>query len=169
MPSDSHPRLHRAAGLAGPRQPAHYVTTFDRRRRTLHLTYCTDGDTRRRGQALPGRQQLYRDHGRQPPVDELPGFLPPALEFAARCPEAGRRALQEHRAALELLRMALADHKTPCADILTAVCLTLPGPSPAGRAAALQLAHSGPPTETVGLLPFPALRPQAAPAEEIRR
>ncbi|MCX5152044.1 nitrate reductase molybdenum cofactor assembly chaperone [Streptomyces sp. NBC_00320] len=149
---------------------ARYVSTFDHsRRRTLHLTYYTDGDTRRRGQALLRWQQLYRDHGWQPPADELPDFLPLALEFAARCPRAGRPALQEHRAALELLRMALIDHKTPYADILTAVCRTLPGPSPADRAAALQLARSGPPTETVGLLPFPTLRPQAAPAEETRR
>ncbi|WP_030293375.1 nitrate reductase molybdenum cofactor assembly chaperone [Streptomyces katrae] len=149
---------------------ARYVATFDRsRRRTLHLTYYTDGDTRRRGQALLRWKQLYRDHGWQPPADELPDFLPLALEFAARCPHAGRPALQEHRAALELLRMALADHKSPYADVLTAVCLTLPGPSPADRAAALRLARSGPPTETVGLLPFPTLRPQAAPAEETRR
>lgn len=149
---------------------ARYVAAFDRsRRRTLHLTYYTDGDTRRRGQSLLGWRQLYLEHGWQPPSDELPDFLPLALEFAARCPRAGGEALQEHRAALELLRMALADHKTPYADVLTAVCLTLPGPSPADRAAALRLARSGPPTETVGLLPFPTLRPQAAPAEELRR
>ncbi|WP_443048449.1 nitrate reductase molybdenum cofactor assembly chaperone [Streptomyces sp. NBC_00272] len=67
---------------------------------------------------------LYREHGWQPPADELPDFLPLALEFAARSPDAGRRALQEHRAALELLRMALADHESPYADVLKAVCRT---------------------------------------------
>ncbi|MEV7614157.1 nitrate reductase molybdenum cofactor assembly chaperone [Streptomyces sp. NPDC089799] len=144
---------------------ARYVATFDRsRRRTLYLTYYTDGDTRRRGKALLRWQHLYRDHGWQPPADELPDFLPLALEFAARCPGPGRTALQEHRAALELLRMALTDHHSPWADVLEAVCLTLPGPAPADRAAALHLVRTGPPTETVGLLPFPAVRAQAAGA-----
>lgn len=149
---------------------AHYVDTFDRsRRRTLHLTYWTDGDTRRRGEALLRWQHLYRDHGWQPPADELPDFLPLALEFAARCPGPGRTALQDHRAALDLLHTALAEHGSPYADVLEAVCRTLPGASPADRAAARRLAHSGPLTETVGLLPFPTLRPDAATAEEIRR
>ncbi|MGW5868392.1 nitrate reductase molybdenum cofactor assembly chaperone [Streptomyces sp. NPDC055239] len=145
---------------------ARYITTFDRsRRRTLHLTYYTDGDTRRRGESLLHWRRLYVSHGWQPPADELPDFLPLALEFAARCPKAGRDALQDHRAALELLRLALRDHKSPYADVLEAVCRTLPGASPADRAAALQLARSGPPTETVGLLPFPQLAPhlQEAP------
>ncbi len=135
---------------------ARYVATFDRsRRRTLHLTYYTDGDTRRRGQSLLTWRRLYRAHGWQPPADELPDFLPLALEFAARCPEPGRRALHDHRAALELLRLALRDHRSPYADVLEAVCHTLPGASPADRAAALRLARTGPPAETVGLLPFP--------------
>ncbi|MVO90846.1 nitrate reductase molybdenum cofactor assembly chaperone [Streptomyces sp. p1417] len=139
---------------------ARYVVTFDRsRRRTLHLTYYTDGDTRRRGQSLLAWQDLYRSHGWQPPADELPDFLPLALEFAARCPEPGVRALQEHRAGLELLRLALHEHRSPWADVLEAVCHTLPGASPADRAAALRLARTGPPTETVGLLPFTGQAP----------
>ncbi|MEU9034900.1 nitrate reductase molybdenum cofactor assembly chaperone [Streptomyces sp. NPDC048352] len=165
--------LRFCAAVAGVPQlelSARYVATFDRsRRRTLHLTYYTDGDTRRRGEALVRWRRLYREHGWQAPADELPDHLPLALEFAARSPGPGRAALQQHRAALELLRMALTDHRSPYADVLEAVCLTLPGPSPADRAAALHLVRSGPPTETVGLLPFPALRPQAAAAEENRR
>ncbi|QCX81810.1 Nitrate reductase-like protein NarX [Streptomyces sp. YIM 121038] len=145
---------------------ARYVATFDRsRRRTLHLTYYTDGDTRRRGQSLLRWQDLYRAHGWQPPADELPDFLPLALEFAARCPAPGRTALREHRAAVELLRLALRDHRSPYADVLEAVCRTLPGASPTDRAAALRLARTGPPTETVGLLPFPR-RTAAHPHEE---
>ncbi|MEW2395287.1 nitrate reductase molybdenum cofactor assembly chaperone [Streptomyces sp. NPDC046862] len=148
---------------------ARYVTTFDRsRRRTLHLTYYTDGDTRRRGESLLNWRELYRAHGWQPPTDELPDFLPLALEFAARCPEPGRRALQDHRAALELLRLALHEHRSPYADVLEAVCRTLPGASPADRAAALRLARSGPPVESVGLLPFPQ-RPTIPYAEGTAR
>jgi nitrate reductase delta subunit len=148
---------------------ARYVATFDRsRRRTLHLTYYTDGDTRRRGASLLRLKSLYCEHGWQPPDDELPDFLPLTLEFAARCPRPGRGVLQEHRAALELLRLALRDRGNPYVHVLEAVCRTLPGTSPADRAAALRLARTGPPTESVGLLPFPqrdtdTLHPEEAP------
>lgn len=149
---------------------ARYIATFDRsRRRTLDLTYYTDGDTRRRGASLLRWRQLYAAHGWYPPDDELPDFLPLALEFAARCPRAGRRALQDHRAALELLRIALQDHHSPYAAVATAVCATLPGPSPSDRAAALRLARTGPPTESVGLLPFPVRRPADATSPGERR
>ncbi|MGV9850666.1 nitrate reductase molybdenum cofactor assembly chaperone [Streptomyces sp. NPDC003442] len=141
-----------------------YVQTFDRsRRRTLHLTYYTDGDTRRRGSTLAALKARYRAHGWEPPEDELPDHLPLLLEFAARCPAPGSRLLCDHRAALELLRIALTDHHSPYADILRAVCDTLPGPSPADRAAALALARGGPPTETVGLAPFAADTSAATP------
>jgi nitrate reductase delta subunit len=136
---------------------AQYVATFDRsRRRCLYLTYYTDGDTRRRGASLARLKALYRDHGWQPPENELPDFLPLMLEFAARAPEPGQRLLSEHRAALEVLRYALAAHHSPHTDILQAVCGTLPGPAPATREEALRLARNGPPAETVGLEPFPA-------------
>ncbi|MGC5345228.1 nitrate reductase molybdenum cofactor assembly chaperone [Streptomyces sp. DT171] len=138
----------------------HYILTFDRsRRRTLYLTYYTDGDTRRRGGSLAEWKARYRAHGWETPPDDLPDHLPLALEFAARCPEPGTALLQEHRAALELLRMALTDHGTPYADVLRGVCDTLPGPAPADRAAALRLARSGPPVELVGLPPFAAPAP----------
>lgn len=143
---------------------ARYVATFDRSpRRTLHMTYYTDGDTRRRGATLAHLKSRYRDAGWQPPPDELPDYLPLLLEFAARTPKTGCRLLAEHRAALELLRMTLEEHRSPYGDILNAVCHTLPGPRPADRAAARRLARTGPPpTEAVGLDPFPGSQPQGA-------
>ncbi|MFI9230584.1 nitrate reductase molybdenum cofactor assembly chaperone [Streptomyces rimosus] len=146
-------RVQDAAPLA---LAAQYVATFDRSpRRTLHLTYYTDGDTRRRGAALARLKAGYRASGWQPAPDELPDHLPVMLEFAARTPDAGRRLLAEHRAALELLRLALVDYRSPYGDVLDAVCRTLPGPRPADRAAARRLARTGPPpVETVGLAPF---------------
>ncbi|MEU6963271.1 nitrate reductase molybdenum cofactor assembly chaperone [Streptomyces chrestomyceticus] len=143
---------------------AQYVTAFDRSpRRTLHLTYYTDGDTRRRGATLARIKARYRAEGWQPTPDELPDHLPLMLEFAARVPAAGRALLHEHRAALELLRLALADHRSPYGDVLDAVCRTLPGPRPADRAAARRLARTGPPpVETVGLDPFPGSAPRGA-------
>ncbi|MFF1378905.1 nitrate reductase molybdenum cofactor assembly chaperone [Streptomyces sp. NPDC058308] len=153
---------------------ARYVATFDRsRRRCLYLTYYTDGDTRRRGPTLAGLKALYREHGWRPPEDELPDFLPLMLEFAARVPDAGTRLLAEHRAALELLRFGLTAHRSPYADVVQAVCDTLPGTGPATREAALRLARTGPPAESVGLvpLPFPRLRPvpDAPHAQEAAR
>ncbi|MFI6469654.1 nitrate reductase molybdenum cofactor assembly chaperone [Streptomyces sp. NPDC050516] len=135
---------------------ARYVATFDRSgRRALHLTYYTDGDTRRRGASLARLKALFREHGWELDDGELPDFLPAVLEFAARCPEPGLSVLVEHRAALELLGHALEKYRSPYADVVRAVCRTLPGPAPADHAAALRLTRSGPPTETVGLAPFP--------------
>jgi nitrate reductase molybdenum cofactor assembly chaperone NarJ/NarW len=148
---------------------ATYVTTFDRsRRRTLHLTYYTDGDTRRRGAALAALKSAYRAHGWTPAEGELPDHLPTLLEFAARVPAPGLGLLLDHRAALELLRMALEERRSPYAHVLRAVCLTLPGPSPADRAAALRMARGGPPSESVGLdlIPVPPVPPVKEPAGE---
>ncbi|QXJ25514.1 nitrate reductase molybdenum cofactor assembly chaperone [Actinomadura graeca] len=131
---------------------ARYVTTFDRSpRRTLHMTYYTDGDTRRRGASMAGLKGEYRRRGWRPPDDQLPDFLPVMLEFAARCPEAGERLLAGHRPGLELLRLALRDHRSPYERVMEAVCGTLPGPSVRDRRAALELARTGPPAEAVGL------------------
>lgn len=135
---------------------ARYVATFDRsRRRCLYLTYYTDGDTRRRGASLARLKSLYREHGWLPPEEELPDFLPLMLEFAARSPAAGVPLLTEYRPALEVLRYALLAHRSPYADLLGAACHCLPGAAPASREEALRLARTGPPTETVGLEPFP--------------
>ncbi|MEV6046939.1 nitrate reductase molybdenum cofactor assembly chaperone [Streptomyces xanthochromogenes] len=134
---------------------AHYTSTFDtRNRRCLYLTWWTDGDTRRRGLSLVRMKRIYRDHGLEFGHEELPDFLPAALEFAGRHEEPGTRLLQEHRAGLELLRLALTETGTPYADILEAVCATLPGASPTTKAEAKALAKAGPPQETVGLEPF---------------
>ncbi|MCX3059536.1 nitrate reductase molybdenum cofactor assembly chaperone [Streptomyces beihaiensis] len=131
---------------------AHYTSVFDTRsRRCLYLTWWTDGDTRNRGLSLVRVKQTYRDHGWVPTEEELPDFLPVMLEFAAMEEQAGTALLQQHRAGLELLRIALAEHGTPYALLLRAVCATLPGPSPATRAEAKALARTGPPRESVGL------------------
>ncbi|MFE7116757.1 nitrate reductase molybdenum cofactor assembly chaperone [Streptomyces sp. NPDC057654] len=150
---------------------ARYVLTFDRsRRRTLHLTYYTDGDTRRRGASLARLKALYRDHGWQPGDGELPDFLPAVLEFAARCPRPGLALLSEHRPAVDLLGHALESYRSPYADVLRAVRATLPAAAPADRAATLALARTGPPAENVGLDPFPAFPDHGTPhAEGARR
>ncbi|HEX6335323.1 MAG TPA: nitrate reductase molybdenum cofactor assembly chaperone [Jiangellaceae bacterium] len=134
----------------------YYVSTFDRRRRCcLYLTWWTDGETRRRGQALAGLKERYRRSGLELGNSELPDYLPVVLEYAATGDLAdGLALLQEQRAGLELLRLALEDADSPYADVVAAVCSLLPGPSPRDRAAAMQLARSGPPQEMVGLEPY---------------
>ena len=77
------------------------------------------------------------------------------LEFAATADLAARlELLQEHRAGLELLRLALLEIATPYAAPIEAVCALLPGPSPTDEAAAMALARTGPPVEDVGLEPY---------------
>lgn len=142
---------------------ATYVQEFDlSRRHSLHLSYWTDGDTRRRGEVLAEFKQVYRRSEVLVDLDgELPDYLPMVLEFAATVdPVAGRELLLKFRPSVELLRLALEDGKLAHAGIVRAVCDTLPGPSPADRNAVMQLAGQGPPTESVGLDPYdPRLLP----------
>ena len=132
---------------------AAYVDTFDMsKRHALYLSYWTDGDTRRRGMVLAGFKQRYREAGLElEGTGELPDHLPLVLEFAAQRPDEGAALLQEYRASVELIRIALAERGSPYAGVMTAVCATLPGVSPADRQAAMALASAGPPAETVGL------------------
>ncbi len=130
-----------------------YVETLDRQRRCcLYLTWWSDGETRRRGLSLARLKQIYRDHGAELLPGELPDYLPVLLEFAATVDVAtGLQLLQEHRAGIELLRLALQDIGSPYAAAVEAVCALLPGASPEDEAAARALARNGPPGEMVGL------------------
>ncbi|MCQ1952427.1 nitrate reductase molybdenum cofactor assembly chaperone [Arthrobacter sp. zg-Y238] len=135
---------------------AAYVQEFDlSKRHSLHLTYWTDGDTRRRGEALAAFKEIYRSHAVLPEGTELPDYLPLVLEFAAKVsPEDGYELLQRYRPSVELLRLALRDDGLPYEGILTLVCSTLPGVSPETQASVMRTAGYGPPTETVGLEPY---------------
>lgn len=139
-----------------------YVDLFDlSRQHALHLSYWTDGDTRRRGEVLGRFKAAYRASGFV--VDtggELPDHLAMVLEHAAVADLAGGAALlQEFRPSLELLRLALQERGTPYAEAVRAVCDTLPGESPRDRRAVMAMA--GPPApEAVGLEPYdPRLLP----------
>lgn len=136
-----------------------YVATFDLRRKcSLFLTYFAYGDTRKRGVALVEFKQAYRRAGLEPSDDELPDHLCVVLEFASserdEDREAGVALLLEHRAGLELLRLALTDAGSPWAGPLVAVCATLPPLAGDERDAVARLAAEGPPGEDVGLEPF---------------
>lgn len=146
----------------------HYVDVFDlSRKHSLYLSYWTDGDTRRRGEVLAAFKQRYRRSGFL--VDtrgELPDYLPMVLEYAAIVdPTDGAALLQEYRSSVELLRLALAERGTPYAGVVTAVCGTLPGPSPADRRAVMAMAAAGPAAEMVGL---ESMEPQFLPMADSR-
>ncbi|THV28051.1 nitrate reductase molybdenum cofactor assembly chaperone [Glycomyces paridis] len=134
---------------------ADYVRTFDlKRRRALHLTYYTDGDTRRRGHALARVKEVYAACGWRLHAAELPDHLAVVLEFAARGDRVqGLRLLEAFQPGVELLRSALHECASPYADVLDAVAATLPPPDEARREAA-RLAAAGPPAEDVGLDPY---------------
>jgi len=137
-------------------QQESYVDTFDHRRRCCpYLTYYAYGDTRKRGLALLRIKQAYRAAGLELGADELPDHVAVVLEFAATGdPVQGRQLLLEHRAGLEVLRLALEDTDSPYADVLRAVCATLPPLAGRDRDAVARLVAAGPPAEEVGLQPF---------------
>ncbi|WP_206796329.1 nitrate reductase molybdenum cofactor assembly chaperone [Amycolatopsis sp. MtRt-6] len=137
---------------------AHYVRTFDLRRRCgLYLTYYLHGDTRKRGIALLTLKQRYRAHGLRLADGELPDLLPVVLEFAAAAgPGDGEAPLRQHRQGLELLRSALEDARSPYRHLLEAVVAALPPLTDADRDAIRALAADGPPVESVGLAPYGA-------------
>lgn len=135
---------------------ADYVATFDHRKRgCLYLTYYAYGDTRKRGMALLRFKHAYAAAGMLLDDGELPDHLAVVLEFAATGDLAeGRRLLLEHRAGLELLRLALAESASPWTAVLEAVTATLPPLAGRDHDAVARLIAEGPPEEEVGLAPF---------------
>ena len=132
-----------------------YIQEFDlSRRHSLHLSYWSAGDTRRRGMELLGYKDTFRASGVDLSAErgELPDFLPAILEFAACIDaESGYTMLQRHRAEIEMLRMSVADDDLPQAGVLAAVCATLPGEPPVTLEDAKAMLQSTENPETVGL------------------
>ncbi|MEU8225326.1 nitrate reductase molybdenum cofactor assembly chaperone [Kribbella sp. NPDC048915] len=139
---------------------ARYVETFDNRRRhNLYLTYFAHGDTRRRGVALLRFKQSYLRSGFVLDDSELPDHLCVVLEYAATVDQKlGYRLLLDHRAGLELLRVALAEADSPWSGAVRAVTATFPPLRGDERDAIARLAAEGPPQEEVGLQPYPGAR-----------
>ncbi len=156
------------AATALPELQEAYVEAFDTRRRcNLFLTYFAHGDTRKRGMALLRFKQTYLAAGFELDDAELPDHLCVVLEFAATGnQELGRQLMLDHRAGLELLRLSLRDLSSPWADLVDAVCATLPPLRGDEHDAVRRLAAEGPPEEEVGLAPFanPQFSPGAASA-----
>lgn len=142
-----------------------YVETFDHTRRcALYLTYFSYGDTRRRGMALVEFKEAYRRAGLEWDSPDLPDHLCAVLQLGATADaEVARRLLLDHRAGLEMLRLALAGWKrkgfaqpgravgSPWLGVVEAVCATLPTLQGPEAEAVRRLVEQGPPAEQVGL------------------
>jgi len=77
------------------------------------------------------------------------------LEYAATVDQdRGRDLLLDHRAGIELLRLALRDAGSPWAPVLASLCATLPPLRGDEVEAVRRLAAEGPPEEEVGLAPY---------------
>ena len=99
-------------------------------------------------------RQLYRQHGVElsDRDAELPDHLAVVLEFGATvAPEAAWKVLNDHRVGIELLRRALQRRESPWADVVHAVCSTLPELKGDDTEALARLIAQGPPQEMVGL------------------
>lgn len=130
-----------------------YVETFDTTRRgCLYLTYFAHGDTRKRGLALVQVKQAYRRAGAELVHDELPDHLCVVLEFGATTDVDGAwRLLNDYRAGVEMLRIALADKGSPWHDVVLALVGTLPELTGDDADQVASLIAAGPPSEDVGL------------------
>ncbi|MDO3396492.1 MULTISPECIES: nitrate reductase molybdenum cofactor assembly chaperone [Nocardioides] len=144
-----------------------YVATFDHTRKcALYLTYFALGDTRRRGAALVGFKEAYRAAGVEWSEEhgELPDHLCAVLQLGATVDaDAAWRLLIEHRAGVEMLRLALTGWRnddgttgSPWAAALLALCGTLPALEGTEADAVRRLVEQGPPAEEVGLAGYAA-------------
>jgi nitrate reductase molybdenum cofactor assembly chaperone NarJ/NarW len=150
---------------------AEYVDTFDVTRKcSLHLTYFTQGDTRRRGVALVEFKQAYRKAGVEFDTDaELPDHLCVVLEFGAVQDQATAWNLMiRHRVGIEVLKAGLAQRGSPWLPAVQALRSTLPELDGDDQTALMRLVAEGPPQEDVGLEPYsidPRMNPRPDPVD----
>ncbi len=148
-----------------------YVDTFDVTRKcSLHLTYFTEGDTRRRGVALVEFKQAYRKAGIDFDSDvELPDHLCVVLEFGAVQDWATAwHLLNRNRVGIEVLHAGLAQRGSPWLPAVQALRSTLPELEGDDQTSLMRLVAEGPPQETVGLEPYaidPRLNPRPDPVD----
>jgi nitrate reductase molybdenum cofactor assembly chaperone NarJ/NarW len=168
-------RFLRAASAAGLGElQRNYVETFDVTRRCcLYLTYFAHGDTRKRGLALVQFKQAYRRAGVELDAEELPDHLSVVLEFGASYDrDTAWLLLNDHRAGVEMLRIALAERTSPWHDVVTALVATLPTLKGEDHDKVAALVAQGPPAEEVGLdlAPYaldPRLNPRPSESVEL--
>jgi len=130
-----------------------YVETFDVTRRCcLYLTYFAHGDTRKRGLALVQFKQAFRKAGVEFDAAELPDHLSVVRQLGAVYDaDTAWKLLNDHRAGIEMLRIALAEKGSAWHDLLLALVATLPELKGEDEEKMVALIAQGPPSEEVGL------------------
>ncbi len=108
-----------------------YFVLFDRSRTlSLHLFEHVHGESRDRGQAMADLIALYRGHGFEPTVSELPDFLPLFLEFLSLLPGHEAQALlAEPAGILQLLAERLVTRKSTYAAVFQALAALANAPA----------------------------------------
>lgn len=102
---------------------AAYVDLFDRTRSvSLHLYEHVHGESRERGPAMVGLVELYKSHGLEMDVSDLPDYLPVFLEFLSVIPDQEAASLIGEAAhVLEAIAQRLKKRKSPYRAIFGAL------------------------------------------------
>ena len=116
-----------------------YVDVFDRSRiLSLHLYEHVHGESRERGPAMVGLIELYKAHGLEMDISDLPDYLPVFLEFLSVLPdEQASSLIGEAAHVIEALGERLRKRQSPYRAIFGA--LTALSDRPADKAALADL------------------------------
>lgn len=108
-----------------------YVDVFDRSRiLSLHLYEHVHGESRERGPAMVGLVELYKTHGLEMEVRDLPDYLPVFLEFLSVVPdEQAASLIGEAAHVIEALGVRLKKRQSPYCAIFSALIALSPGPA----------------------------------------
>jgi len=100
-----------------------YVDLFDRTRSvSLHLYEHVHGESRERGPAMVGLIELYKSHGLEMEVSDLPDYLPVFLEFLSILPDTEAASLIGEAAhVLEAISERLKKRESPYRAIFGAL------------------------------------------------
>jgi len=112
-----------------------YVDLFDRTRSvSLHLYEHVHGESRERGPAMVGLVELYKSHGLEMEVSDLPDYLPVFLEFLSIAPdEQAASLIGEAAHVLEAIAERLKKRNSPYRAVFGALLSV--SDKPADRAA----------------------------------
>jgi len=130
---------HSISGMDIYEAQAAYVDQFDRSRTlSLHLYEHVHGESRERGPAMVGLVELYKSHGLELDVSDLPDYLPIFLEFLSILPDAEAASLIGEAAhVIEAIGERLKKRQSPYRAIFGAL-MTL-SDRPADKAALADL------------------------------
>jgi len=130
-----------------------YVDLFDRTRSvSLHLYEHVHGESRERGPAMVGLVELYKSHGLEMEVSDLPDYLPVFLEFLSIVPDQEAASLIGEAAhVLEAIAERLKKRKSPYRAIFGALLAVSDKPANKDAVASLLSIEDDDPTDLEAL------------------